>query len=133
MTVAFYATHAVDGDPRQYIPMNQSMALYQDTVVPIPITATDESWKRMPPFFNEGNEGRTRWHWRFDEPQKHQRMMKNLYRLITEVDTAIGNVMKTLEEQGDLNNTLIIFTTDNGVRILHADQQCSYRDRHTHR
>lgn len=115
MTVAFYATHAIDGDPRQYIPMNQSMALYQDTVVPIPITGTDESWKRMPPFFNEGNEGRTRWHWRFDEPEKRQRMMKNYYRLVTEVDTAIGNVLNSLKEQGDLDNTLIIFTTDNGV------------------
>jgi arylsulfatase A-like enzyme len=117
MTVAFYATHAIDGDPRQYIPTNQSMSLYQDTVVPIPATGTDESWKRMPPFFNEQNEGRTRWHWRFDEPEKHQRMMKNLYRLITEVDTAIGKTLNTLEEQGELNNTLVIFTTDNGVRI----------------
>jgi arylsulfatase A-like enzyme len=117
LTMGFFATHAVDGDPRQYIPMNESMALYQDTVVPIPITGTEESWKKMPPFFNERNEGRKRWHWRFDEAQKHQSMMKNLYRLITEVDTTIGHVVKELEEQGAMNDTLIIFTTDNGVRI----------------
>lgn len=122
LTVAFFATHAVDEDPRQYIPMNESMALYQDTVIPIPITATDESWKRLPPFFNESNEGRIRWHWRFDEPEKHQSMMRNYYRLVTEVDTAVGNVLKTLEEQGDLNNTLVIFTTDNGVRTLAYSQ-----------
>lgn len=95
--------------------MNHSMALYQETVIPIPATATEESWKRMPPFFSEDNEARRRWHKRFDQPEKHQRMMKNYYRLITEVDTVVGNVLKVLEDQDAINNTLIIFTTDNGV------------------
>jgi arylsulfatase A-like enzyme len=97
--------------------MNHSMSLYQDTVVPVPLTATDESWKRMPPFFNEGTESRRRWHRRYDEPDKYQHMMKNMYRLITEVDSAIGNVLQVLQEQDAIDNTLIIFTTDNGVSV----------------
>ena len=78
LNVAYFATHAVDGDKKQYLPQNESMSLYENDTIPIPATATDEAWKRMPPFFGENNEGRTRWRWRFDEPKKHQRMMKNV-------------------------------------------------------
>merc|ERR1711862_620392 len=41
-------------------------------------------------------------------------MGKNYYRMATEVDTACGNIIQELENQGVLNSTLIIFTTDNG-------------------
>ena len=37
-----------------------------------------------------------------------------MYRMVTEVDTTCGKILDKLEEQGVLNNTLIIFTTDNG-------------------
>ena len=78
LNVAYFATHAVDGDKNQYMPQNASMSMYTNDWIPIPPTATAEAWKRMPPFFGENNEGRTRWRWRFDEPKKHQRMMKNV-------------------------------------------------------
>jgi arylsulfatase A-like enzyme len=41
-------------------------------------------------------------------------MMKNYYRLITEIDATAGRVLAELEKQGVLDNTLVIFTTDNG-------------------
>ncbi len=41
-------------------------------------------------------------------------MMKNYYRLATEVDATCGVVLNELEKQGVLDNTLVIFTTDNG-------------------
>ena len=63
---------------------------------------------------NEKNEGRVRWHWRFDTPEKYQEMMKNYYRLATEVDATCGRVLEELKKQGVLDNTLVIFTTDNG-------------------
>ena len=81
LNVAFYATHAKDGDKRQYMPQNSSMGWYEDEEIPIPPTGTDEAWKKMPYFFDEKNEGRTRWHWRFDNYTKHQMMMKNYYRM----------------------------------------------------
>ena len=67
----------------------------------------------------EKNEGRNRWHWRFDTPEKYQTMMKNYYRLATEVDATCGRVLAELEKQGVLDNTLVIFTTDNGY--YHAE------------
>ena len=112
LNVAYFATHAVDGDTRQYMPQNESMAMYENDTIPIPATATEEAWQKMPYFFRPSNEGRTRWGWRFDTPEKHQSMMKNYYRMASEVDTSVGIILKELEMQGQLNNTLIIFTTD---------------------
>ncbi|MEY4569278.1 MAG: hypothetical protein RLZZ398_717 [Verrucomicrobiota bacterium] len=115
LTLAFFATHAEDGNPLQYLPQPESMKLYKDVKIPVPPNATDESFQRLPPFIaNEQNESRHRWHWRFDTPEKYQTMMKNYYRLATEVDATCGRVLAELKEQGLLDNTLVIFTGDNG-------------------
>ncbi len=119
LTVAFFATHAEDKNPKQFLPQPQSMSLYADQAIPVPPNATQESWERLPPFFTAKNEGRNRWTWRFDTPQKYQRMMKNYYRLATEVDAVCGRLLEQLEQQGVLDQTLIIFTTDNGY--YHAE------------
>jgi len=115
LNTAFYATHAVDGDDsEQYYPQNRSMSMYLNVTIPTPVTGTQEAWDNLPDFFEEGNEGRTRWHWRYDTPNKFQRMMKNYYRMASEVDSACGAIIEELRRQGELENTLIIFTTDNG-------------------
>ena len=120
LTVAFFATHAEDNNPLQFLPQPQSMSLYQDVTIPVPANATDESFHRLPPFVaNEANEGRARWHWRFDTPEKYQIMMKNYYRLATEVDSTSARILAELEKQGVLDHTLVIFTTDNGY--YHAE------------
>jgi arylsulfatase A-like enzyme len=120
LTLAFFATHAEDRNPKQYLPQPESMALYKDVTIPVPKTATDEAFRKMPPFIaNEKNESRVRWHWRFDTPEKYQEMMKNYYRLASEVDATCGRVVEELKKQGLLDNTLIIFTTDNGY--FHAE------------
>eukprot|EP00978_Attheya_sp_CCMP212_P013936 scaffold35224_cov55-Attheya_sp.AAC.7 len=98
LTVSFFATHALDGNPEQYIPMNSSMPLYENEVVPIPANANNASWDHLPYFFDSRNEGRYRWK----------------ERLATEVDTACGKIIDELERQGIMNETLVIFTTDNG-------------------
>mmetsp|Transcript_31540 Transcript_31540/g.48386 ORF Transcript_31540/g.48386 Transcript_31540/m.48386 type:complete len:590 (-) Transcript_31540:12-1781(-) len=119
LTVSFFATHAEDGNPKQYLPQKSSMRLYKDDVVPIPPHANvgannTKFWDLNPPFFTDNNEGRKRWHWRFDTYDKYQKMMKNYYRMATEVDAACGRIIRELKDQNVLNNTLIIFTTDNG-------------------
>ena len=115
LTLAFFATHAEDRNPLQYLPQPESMPLYQNVTIPVPPNATDESFHRLPAFLaNEKNEGRVRWHWRFDTPEKYQTMMKNYYRLATEVDATCGRVLAELKKQGLMENTLVIFTGDNG-------------------
>jgi arylsulfatase A-like enzyme len=120
LTLAFFATHAEDGNPKQYLPQPQSMSLYEGVTIPVPKTSTDEYFKRLPPFLaNEKNEGRNRWHWRFDTPERYQEYMKNYYRLASEVDATCGKVIAELKAQGLYENTLVIFTTDNGY--FHAE------------
>ena len=115
LTVAFFATHAVDGNPKQYLPQPESMEFYKNITIPIPKTATDEHFRKLPAFIaNEKNEGRNRWHWRFDTPEKYQEYMKNYYRLATEVDDTCGKIIADLEKRKLLDSTLVIFTTDNG-------------------
>ncbi|HSH93685.1 MAG TPA: sulfatase/phosphatase domain-containing protein, partial [Roseimicrobium sp.] len=120
LTLAFFATHAEDQNPKQYLYQPESEPLYKDVTVPTPKTAGDEFFKLLPPFVgNEKNEGRNRWHWRFDTPEKYQTYMKAYYRMATEVDTTCGRVLAELKKQGLLENTLVIFTTDNGY--FHAE------------
>jgi len=115
LTVAFFATHAVDREEQQFFPQPESMKLYTDVSIPVPVTANDKAFRKLPSFIaNEQNEGRNRWFWRFDTPEKYQLMMKNYYRLATEVDAVCGRVIAELKDQGVYDETLIIFTGDNG-------------------
>src|SRR5690606_8089297 len=102
-------------NPKQFLPQKESMAMYQDAVIPVPPNMTDDSFRRLPPFIgNEKNEGRRRWHWRFDEPEKYQEMMRNYYRMASEVDATCGRILRELDAQGVRGETLVIFTCDNG-------------------
>jgi len=117
--VNFFAPHHHDGQKEQYFPSNETKSLYQDVVIPFAPTATQESWEKMPPFFSDGNDGRIRWRLRFDTKEKAQRMMKNYYRLISGVDKTVGKIIEDLEKRNLTDNTLIVFTTDNGY--YHAE------------
>jgi len=121
LTVAFFATHAWDGQkfPLQYQHMPTSSAWYANDTIPNPKTNTQQAWDDLPWFFEDRNEGRGRWRDRYDTPERYQVSMKNYYRMATEVDEVCGDIIKELKEQGVYDNTLIIFTTDNGVRNIY--------------
>ena len=114
MTLAFFAPHSWDGHPDQYLPQNETFEVYEHITIKPPYDM-EASFKRLPHFFSERNEGRNRYRQRFNTPEKYDTMMKNYFRLITGVDTACKAVWDELDLQGILNETLFIFTTDNGV------------------
>jgi arylsulfatase A-like enzyme len=120
LTVSFFATHAQDGEPfeTQFQPQNYSAPLYENVTIPTPVTATEKAWQNMPPFFTDQNEGRVRWQVRYETPEMFQYTMKNIYRMASEVDDVVGAIVQELKDQGLYNNTLIIFTTDNGKASL---------------
>jgi arylsulfatase A-like enzyme len=115
LCVGFFAPHAEDLAPEQYLPQPWSAKFYEGKTIPVPKSATDESTKKLPPFLAaEANEGRARWRKRFDTPEKYQTTMTNYYRMVTEVDAAVGRILDELRKQGALDNTLILFSGDNG-------------------
>ncbi len=115
LTVGFFAAHAQDNHPDQYRYQPESEQLYQDDIIPVPETASEKYFKSLPYFLStDANEGRIRWHWRFDTPEKYQKYMKAYYRMLTEMDLAIGEIVKELKKQGVYENTLIVFMGDNG-------------------
>ena len=115
LQVAYTVPHAEDGDPQQYLPMPQEKPLYTNDTEPVPETATEEHWLRLPSFFRtEKNESRHRWQKRFDTPEKYQTYTKNYLRLISGMDRSIGTILDALRAEGCAENTIVVFTGDNG-------------------
>ncbi len=115
LSLSFFAVHAQDNHPDQYLYQPESEKYYQDDLIPVPETAADDYFNSLPYFLaTDANEGRIRWHWRFDTPEKYQKYMKAYYRMLTELDLAVGRIVDELKNQGVYDNTLIIFMGDNG-------------------
>lgn len=122
LSVSFYATHAEDAHPDQYRYQPSSEKYYKNVVFPTSPTATEECLRALPPFISsEKNEGRVRWHWRYETPEKYQTMMRSYYRLLTELDEVVGRIVTELKKQGVYENTMIVFMGDNGY--FHSDHQ----------
>jgi arylsulfatase len=115
LNVSFFAAHAEDSAPEQYLPQEWSARYYQGVTIPTSPLSRREYFEALPEFIRaEANEGRVRYHWRFDTPERYQQYMINYYRLITEMDEAIGRLLDELEAQGVSDNTLILYAGDNG-------------------
>jgi len=53
----------------------------------------------------------------YSDPQKIKYMMSEYYGLIREIDDWVGEILKTLDELGLTENTLVIFTSDHGEML----------------
>lgn len=121
LSVSFFATHAEDRAKEQYLPQDWSAKYYEGVTIPVPELASEAALHALPPFIQAAkNEGRVRYHWRFDTPERFQDYMTRYYRLATELDAAVGRIVAELKKQGVYENTLIVFTGDNGY--FHADR-----------
>lgn len=115
LQLAYTVPHADDGAPDQYLPMHQEESLYTDVKVPVPETATEAAWEKLPSFFHDSeNISRDRWKKRFDTPEKYQKFTKDYYRLISGMDRSIGVILDQLKKQGADKNTVVVFIGDNG-------------------
>lgn len=116
LTSAFFATHARDGEWPSYQCTNATRrSVYPDDLeIPKAKTATEEHYNNLPFFLKGGgNEGRMRWKKRFD-PSNFQVSIKDMYAMATEVDDAIGAIIAKIKHLGEYDQTVLIFTTDNG-------------------
>ncbi len=116
LSVSFTAPHARDHMPREYTPDVRDELLYTNTSLPQPATADYAYFARLPHSV-QTSEARTRWEWRFDTPEKFQQTTKDYYRLISGIDRDVGRIREELERRGLTENTVIIFTSDNGYAL----------------
>jgi arylsulfatase A-like enzyme len=113
LNISFNAPHAEDRSPDQYIYPENLSHLYEDITIDEPSLSEEKYFMQQPPFVRDGL-NRIRWYWRFDNPEKYQRMIKGYFRMISAIDQVIGNIRNALDSLGLADDTILIFTSDNG-------------------
>jgi len=113
LSLSFWSPHADDGDEEQYFWPEYCDSLHEDVEIPVNETADPAFFEALPEFL-QTTMNRKRWYWRYDTPEKHQKMVKGYYRMISGVDSVIGRIQATLQEEGLADNTVIILMGDNG-------------------
>ncbi len=113
LSLSFSAPHAHDGAPDQYFYDDQTANLLANVTIPPPALGDDKYFRAQPDAVRNGF-NRLRWTWRYDTPEKYQRMIKGYYRMIAGVDLEIAKIRAQLKEQGLDKNTIIIVMGDNG-------------------
>lgn len=118
LSVSFKAPHIQDGDPRQFIVQERYKTMYAQDSIPEPEKANPTYWQSFPDFFRtDKNIARERWYLQFDGNRMYQESVRQYYRLISGVDEVVGNMMKTLQDKGLADNTVIVFMGDNGYYL----------------
>ena len=116
----FNAAHAEDNDHRPGIglyPWPQSVdGMYEDRSIP-PARLGDPAIFDAHPQFLKDSINRERWFWGYDTPEKYQTNVRAYYRMISGIDKAISRVLKALEEAGQADNTIIVYSADNGYYL----------------
>ncbi len=86
---------------------------YEGVTIPPPATFTSASYASLPDFLRDSLGGRPGAKWLAD-PDAYQAHMRTYYRLISRADLAVGEIMQALADLGLDDNTVVIFTSDNG-------------------
>lgn len=113
LTLSFSAPHAHDPAPDQYFWQQQNDVWLRDVTVPPAPLSDEEHFLAQPNFIRDGF-NRTRWHWRYDTPEKYQHSVKGYHRMIRGIDTELGKLREALAEKNLDDNTIIILIGDNG-------------------
>jgi len=117
LSVSFNAVHAEDGDKRPgigHFPWPKAVdGMYDDVTVPPPRLSRPEVFGRHPDFLKKSM-NRQRFFWRWDTPEKYQANIRAYFRMISGVDRVIGRVLAELKRRGLADNTVVIYSGDNG-------------------
>lgn len=117
LSISFNAPHAEDGDKENHYPSPKVVdGMYEDIEIPVPHLSDPSVFESQPAFLRESM-NRDRWYWRWDTPEKYQKNVKGYFRMISGVDHVIGRVRDQLEQLGVADNTVIIFSGDNGYYL----------------
>lgn len=117
LSLGFNVAHAADADKRPgigHFPWPKAVdGMYEDQEMPLPRLNDPKIYESQPDFLKQSL-NRVRYFWRWDTPQKYQTNMRAYFRMITGMDRVIGRVLKVLEERGLADNTIVVYSADNG-------------------
>jgi len=114
LSLCFNSPHAEDGKLDNLYPWPKTVdGMYDDVKIPAP-PLVDEKYFQAHPEFLRKSLNRVRWHWQFDTPEKYVKNVRAYYRMISGIDHEIGRLVAELQRLGLADNTIIVFTADNG-------------------
>lgn len=113
----FNASHAEDGDKRPgigHFPWPKATdGMYEDLEMPPPRLNATSIYDSQPDFLKTSI-NRERFFWRWDTKEKYQTNMRAYFRMLSGIDGAIARFLAELERQGLSDNTIIVYSADNG-------------------
>lgn len=116
----FNACHAEDSDRRPgigHFPWPQSAdGMYEDTQMNPPRLNDPAIFDALPDFLRT-TINRERFFWRWNTDQRYQTNMRAYYRMVSGIDHAIGRFRRALLEAGLSDNTIIVYSADNGYHM----------------
>jgi arylsulfatase A-like enzyme len=116
----FNAAHAEDADRRPgvgHYPWPPSVdGMYEDRVIPPPRLGDTSIFERHPQFLKDSI-NRERFFWSYDTSEKYETNLRAYFRMISGIDHAIGRVLAALEAAGLADNTIIVYSADNGYYL----------------
>lgn len=114
LQMSFKTPHVQDGAAEPFQAPESYSQLYQDWNPQRKTTDHFSYFKQLPQSLQSG-EGFKRYQKRYETDEQYRHNMRQYYRLITGMDHAIGKLIQVLKEKKFLDNTIIIFTSDNGL------------------
>ncbi|MEM9281861.1 MAG: sulfatase-like hydrolase/transferase [Verrucomicrobiota bacterium] len=116
----FNACHAEDSDRRPgigHFPWPRAVdGMYEDIEMDPPRLNDPEIFESQPDFLKTSIT-RERFFWRWNTKEKYETNLRAYYRMVTGIDQAIGRFMDALEEAGLSENTIIVYSADNGFHM----------------
>ncbi len=113
----FNACHAEDSDRRPgigHFPWPRTTdGMYEDIQIAPPRLGDQAIFDELPGFLKT-TINRERYFWRWNTEEKYQTNVRAYYRMVTGIDQSIGRVLETLREAGLDENTIIVYSADNG-------------------
>ena len=114
LSVSFKAPHVQDGVAPYFINDPRLDDMYDGLRLQQFPHMDGSYYRSLPEFLQADTESRIRFERRFGTPERWEESVKRYYALIHGVDLQIGRMLAALEANGQLDNTVVIFTGDNG-------------------
>jgi arylsulfatase A-like enzyme len=114
LSISFNSPHAEDGKLDNLYPWPKTVdGLYDNVRIPPPPLVAEKYFDAEPEFLRKAM-NRIRWYWQFDTPEKYVKNVRAYYRMISGIDHEIGRLLAELDRLGALENTIVVFMSDNG-------------------